>query len=517
MATVWEILSDHNTLPQWRVDCRAVSILSTHHVGQGVRRRISPQRGKDFLEDFKAWYNGFGYEYQIMDSKSYKYNLSRLRLQATPEGTIVQWTIEYDIKGFWAQLLGGRRRRYLLEKTVIDSLRELRRYVVAKGIPIDDVYRTKAGVQDAPDVEKRAAYGAQLFSQIEATEQVEDATGPNKPVTLAAEQPAAIPEPPVRPDDTPSIPLAPPPSFITSQFDVKTPAVDEFAEEAESVSAPKVSDTQPSAPITLMPEVKADTLTVETSAPSSTPVTMQPPSFEPTPPPSVEEVQIEVAASVSSVETKTSPVNQTVAQPVVKEAEKSTPSTPAVMSAPDTSEEKLITVIDKRFMEDTRAKTKPKPPEGLAEALAKDEPPKRHRDTDQMSIWDVFGVARPAELDTSVTSPSADDSPAEITPAPVQMSAPPTTTPAKIEVADTPELFTPIEPTKTAKKKNSLSIDEILALEEPPLPASASASVNTIVRQSTQSMNTVGLRKQQRRKMTPVRSNTLRRKVDKGG
>ena len=487
MANVWEILSDHSALPQWRIDCQAVSILSTHHVGQGVRRRISPKRGTDFLEDFKAWYNGFGYEYQIVDSKTYKYNLSRLRLQATPDGTIVQWTIEYDIKGSWSQFLGGRRHRYLLEKTVIDSLRELRRYVVAKGIPLDDIYRTKAGVQDAPDVQKRATYGAQLFSQVEATEQVEDATGSNKAVTVSAEKSATITEPPVRIDDTPSIPIAPPPSFITSQFDVKTPVIDASDDTNEPAKKVEISsDTQPSAPIQLEVEPKpdkpeiSDTPPVEPSTVISVPATMQ------QPPPASDSM-----------------------------AKSPTPA-PVMMSAPDTNEEKPVVVIDKRFMEDSRAKTKPKPPEGLAEAIAQDEPPKQDRDTDQMSIWDVFGVARPAELETASTSEPSKLAAGKAK-VPAQMSAPPT--PKSDKLVDTENSTATVpEPAKPAQTKKSPSLDEILAMEEPPLPVSASSSsVKTIVRSSSQSQKTIGLRKKQSRKTAPVRTISTSQKADKGG
>ena len=156
MNVVWEVIADHRQLAKWRRDCKTYSLLSTHHVGVGVRRRVSPPKGKDFIEEFMAWYNNFGYEYKLVDNnKDYKHHLSRIRLQATPEGTIVQWTIEYQVKGFWVNLLGKRRRQYRLERMVVDSLRDLRRHVQSMGVLIGDDYRTKASVQDAPDAEKR--------------------------------------------------------------------------------------------------------------------------------------------------------------------------------------------------------------------------------------------------------------------------------------------------------------------------------------------------------------------------
>lgn len=521
MSTVWEILADHTTLSQWRSDCRAVSILSTHHVGQGVRRRISPQRGKDFLEDFKAWYNGFGYEYQVVDSKTYKYNLSRVRLQATPDGTIVQWTIEFDAKGFWAQLLGGRRRRYVLEKTVVESLRELRRYVVSKGVPLDSEYRTKASVQDAPDVQKRAAYGAQLFSQVEATEQVEDATGSHKPVIISASESPIIQEPPVRVEDTPSIPTAPPPSFITSQFDVKTPSPDSVTvDEEETTSAEVTSDTQPNAPI-IVPDV-TDSVSIEVSLVVETEA-IATPEIAPTPTESPSEsVDAKQEAPKTDKVKSSAPVEMKPPSfAAVEDKEASQPAHPAVMSAPSAPientqpEEKPVTVINKQFMEDTRAKTKPKPPEGLAEAAAKSNPV--GRETDQMSIWDVFGVARPTDLD-SQNQLAVPVETSEKASTPQQMTASTQPSPAKsvVEmpgVTDTSELDT----IQQTREKKQLSLDELLAMEEPPLPASASASVNTIVRQSSQSIKTMGLRKQQSRKIAPVRSGQATTKPNKDG
>ncbi|MCI0710841.1 MAG: SRPBCC family protein [Chloroflexi bacterium] len=371
MTTVWEIIADYSQLPRWRVDVKAVSLLSTNAAGVGVRRRITPVKGqRDFIEEFKAWYNGFGYEYSIVDTKKYSYNLFRIRLQATPDGTIVQWTTEFQVRGFIAALFGLRRRRRQLNRQMIGSLRELRRYVVAKGVPIDDNYRTKMGVQQAPDVDHRVEYGAQLFEQVEQRKQ--------QPETTAE---PAIEEPPVRVEDTPSVPRVAPPSFVTSNFDVKE----------EVTPPPKEEDTRPSAPIIITEEPARTVVTGQTGE-------MIPPS---------------------ATKEEKKPAADDIVEPLVEK-----------------------------------------------------------RDTDSMSIWEVFGIERPQDI-------------GEPTPAPSLTT--PEDEPAPPAESDT-------------RSETPVSVDELLAMEEPPIPSSASVTAKSYVRPTTsQLIVTTGLRKKSRRKRLRVR------------
>ena len=404
MTTVWEIIADHSQLPRWRVDVKAVSLLSTNAAGVGVRRRITPaSERRDFIEEFKAWYNGFGYEYSIVDTKKYNDNLFRVRLQATPDGTIVQWTTEFQVRGFLAKLFGKRRRRRRLNRIMVGSLRELRRYVVTKGVTVDDSYRTRMGVQDAPDVDHRAEYGAQIFEQVEQRKQpTEEKIEP------------AIEEPPVRVEDTPSVPRVSPPSFVTSNFDVKE----------EVIAPPKEEDTRPSAPII----ITEDLAKIDTDDPPKTVVAEQVGEMKP----------------------------------------------------PVTAKDENAPV--------TKAKTSNQIAEPLFEK----------RDTDSMSIWEVFGIERPQDIGEATSVPSSGPSMEEdvsellvtvVNPAPSVKTSedePPTE-------ADT-------------RSEKPVSVDELLAMEEPPIPNSASITVKSYVRPTTsQLIVTTGLRKKSRRKRLRVR------------
>ena len=57
------------------------------------------------MAEIRAWYEGLGYEYSYVERPPFKSALGRVRLQEIPEGTVVQWTLEYEIGG----VLGGVR------------------------------------------------------------------------------------------------------------------------------------------------------------------------------------------------------------------------------------------------------------------------------------------------------------------------------------------------------------------------------------------------------------------------
>ncbi|NJL94671.1 MAG: SRPBCC family protein [Anaerolineae bacterium] len=101
---VWSVIADQEQLPRWRQDCQRVSLLSTRQFGVGTRRRCIPPRGKDRVEEITAWYEGLGYEYALIESREYQNWVGRLRLQPVPEGTIVQWTINYQPRGLMGTL-----------------------------------------------------------------------------------------------------------------------------------------------------------------------------------------------------------------------------------------------------------------------------------------------------------------------------------------------------------------------------------------------------------------------------
>ncbi|MCB9435939.1 MAG: SRPBCC family protein [Anaerolineales bacterium] len=241
---VWQIIADHRLLPQWRSDVQTTSILTTRSDSRGTRRRITPRNSrKDIIEEITVWYDGVGYEYHIVDGSPYKSFFSRIRLQATPDGTIVQWTMTFELGNLLKRILQGRGHRRRLEKLAVESLRNLRRYVASKGITIDAQHREKTRIKEAPDADARAEYGAKII----ATKTTDE-----------------IDEPPIRIEDTPSVPRVVPPSFLAEAMkDVAPPPLAEEPKE----------DTRPVQPIT---DEQLAAAQPPTETPPSTPVIPEP-------------------------------------------------------------------------------------------------------------------------------------------------------------------------------------------------------------------------------------------------
>lgn len=187
---VWDYISNLANNPDWQVDCRSVAFLTTQHQGQGVRWRATQENGREYVGEITAWYDRLGYEYHFIDGAPYKQNAGRLRLQEIPEGTIVQWTFEYEPGG----LFGGFRNtvsiKRSIEATMQDSLWTLWRHLNKGSREID--FETKSLIREAPDVESRAQYRPRHPSVMDE---------------YATKAPSATPEPlmsepPVAEDDT---------------------------------------------------------------------------------------------------------------------------------------------------------------------------------------------------------------------------------------------------------------------------------------------------------------------------
>lgn len=199
---IWGVLADQSLLPRWRVDCQQVAILTTRQFGVGMRRRCMTTAGKDKVEEITAWYEGLGYEYNLVDSRAYKSWRGRLRLQAVPEGTIVQWTITYEPSNFLQSLLNrlfGAKSQ--IEEDCVLSLRQLRRLVEQMGHTIVAEQRKSRTLQPVQSV-----VSASQQIQPVTVEQVEVSiadTKPRKPEGLAE----AVKTPPEA--MTPALPLQP--------------------------------------------------------------------------------------------------------------------------------------------------------------------------------------------------------------------------------------------------------------------------------------------------------------------
>lgn len=233
MQAVWQVIADYKQLTQWRTDIANVLILSTRPDGQGARRRITLKDSrKDTIEEVSVWYEGVGYEYHLIEGNPFKSFTARLRLQGTPDGTIVQWTISFQPRGILGWLIGNPRQRKRLERIVVDSLRQLRRHVEQQGVSVDSEYREKNRIKDRINADSRAEYGAKLV----AIQQMEDAAETS---TSADTSGPIITEPPLRLDDTPSVPRVVPPSFLAEAL--KTSEI--------SVAEDVKQDTRPTTPI----------------------------------------------------------------------------------------------------------------------------------------------------------------------------------------------------------------------------------------------------------------------------
>jgi len=156
--TVWEYISNIQNNPQWQSDCLDVKFLTTTHRGTGTRWRKTSARGKTHVVEIKTWYERLGYEYEIIDGVSYKSNQGMIRLQDTPEGTIVQWTFHYEPSG----ILGGMRNTLAtkrnIDNTVVESLWALWQHINQLVKTDDSAYTAKSLIREAPDVQERSQY-----------------------------------------------------------------------------------------------------------------------------------------------------------------------------------------------------------------------------------------------------------------------------------------------------------------------------------------------------------------------
>ncbi len=221
--TIWQYLTRPEHLTRWHLGCKQLSILTTRAQGVGVRRRCTDQRGKSTVEEITAWLQNIGYEYKVVDGPYHVFR-ARLRLQPAPEGTIVNWVVEYRRRGIFSglrELLGGRRRmRRLME----ESLRNLRKLVERSGTRLDPERQARVAMQPAPDAAARAARGAEVMRAQAAH------TLPSAPIVIGEDDPP-------QPAAHTLIHQPAEPSFVTKLTAVERPAV-----------TSEVADTKPRKP-----------------------------------------------------------------------------------------------------------------------------------------------------------------------------------------------------------------------------------------------------------------------------
>ena len=150
---VWSVLADSGQLPGWRIDCAEVRMLTARQFGVGTQRECFPPRGKPYVEEITAWYEGLGYEYVQVGNRSFREWLARIRLQAVPDGTIIQWTISYEPAGLMGRVSNGISGKARAEEDCANSLRQLRRLIIEMGYEVDNAdARRRQTLQPVPSV-----------------------------------------------------------------------------------------------------------------------------------------------------------------------------------------------------------------------------------------------------------------------------------------------------------------------------------------------------------------------------
>lgn len=197
---VWEYISHLAQNPDWQVDCQYVHFLTTSQKGQGTRWRITLEGGREYVAEITAWYDRIGYEYRFVEGVPYKENNGRLRLQEVPEGTILQWTFNYETAGMLGGLRNSLGLKRSIEQTMADSLWTLFRHMSQVS---SKAFEAKSLMQEAPDVERRAQYKPRHPSVMEDYQQGDALSRPQSAGIPFVPAPVpVIPEPPISDDDT---------------------------------------------------------------------------------------------------------------------------------------------------------------------------------------------------------------------------------------------------------------------------------------------------------------------------
>ena len=373
---VWQVIADQNRLAQWHAGCRSVSVLTTQQRGPGVRRRCTLVNGKDVIEEITTWVEGMGYEYRRVEGGPYKAYQGRLRLQLGPDGTSVQWTINYTPKGLIGSLrdrFGGQRA---LAQIVSASLRQLRREVDALGQRMNDEARARAAIRERLNADERAAVYQQRHAQTAqgapdaeaiAGEPAEQATFRPQAEPSFVSQLAAVEEPPVDPSaDTQ-------PQDAPEGEAPAPPAAEPMSPSDETTGEEDVPLHQRVTPARGTPSVQPSSGVVERPAPpeSEPPVPLPTEIKPPVPPPDLSAIQPPVEA-----------------QPDVDPYRRFRRPADATKPLSDTPPKGIRPAELAR--QDSAAST------GARRGLPPQTP---EHDTGEISIWDVFGIRRPSEQD----------------------------------------------------------------------------------------------------------------------
>lgn len=194
---IWKYLSDIRNNPRWQVNCKEITLLTSAQTSPapGLRWRATSPNGRQYVAEITAWYERLGYEYTFVDGTGYKRNKGQIRLQEIAEGTVVQWTFQYELGGLLGGLRNSLSRRRAVENEMIDSLRALYKVITKLSEAMPESYSSRSLMRDAPDVAERSQYKPRHPS-------VFDREKEQKAALAGEPQPDLIDEPPVADDDT---------------------------------------------------------------------------------------------------------------------------------------------------------------------------------------------------------------------------------------------------------------------------------------------------------------------------
>jgi len=239
-AFIWRFLGDISQNPKWQEDCTNTSFLTTQHEGKGARWRYSTPKGKDIVVEITAWYDTLGYEYMIVDGSSVSENKGRVRLQEIAEGTLVQWTFNYEVEGAFSGFRNSMGLKRKLSNNIQDSLRNLYKLIQAETGGIG-THEAKALLKEAPDVEERSIYEPRHPSSIKDNleETFSEPDYPSEQPISYNIQGESILEPPVADDDTKPNPV------VQGTEEIDEPTF------LQQIPEPPIAidDTEPNAPI----------------------------------------------------------------------------------------------------------------------------------------------------------------------------------------------------------------------------------------------------------------------------
>ncbi len=348
---VWDYISNIENNPNWQVNCESLVFLSQRRSGVGVRwRQRSPGRTETVYEA-STWYDGLGYEYVYIDGGGLQDSNGRVRLQEIPEGTIVQWTFNYELGGVFGGIRNALTTQRRIEADMIESLKML--WKISRRMGTMEGYQARSLMQDGPQSpQDRLSYQSRhadsLISQPPGVHR--DDKGQ-----------LYIPEPPVSDEDT--RPGAAANSDRLNQSDPR------FAPTADNTS-PEPTQAQP-------------------PAPESQPAAFQPPpntSFAPPERISQEMPSVPVdSPPIADAHTHTPEPEAPPTQDPQPSALESSAGTPPPIAKPE-PETPPTPVVER-----SATTTKPSDPDVSSPEVPTD------KDPSEVSIWEVFGIPSPTD------------------------------------------------------------------------------------------------------------------------